>query len=240
MSERQRIRIMIVDDHPLFRAGLQKALELHDDLQVVGASADGDQAIRDYHSLRPEVVLLDINLPRRNGLQVAQQLRIGGGRLPYIVFLTAHHDDEQILYAFDSGASAYTTKDVHPDDLVQIIHDVTRGFFIAYRHRMTGEEFEAWFQQQRLRQMGATFTQDDEERLSALSAREMEILSYVTDGMLNKEIAHELGISQQTVKNHITSILKKLNVKDRTQAAVTALKRGWVRLNDDPNQEEQP
>lgn len=227
----QRIRVMIVDDHPLFRAGLQNALQLHDDLEIVGVSVDGEQAVVDAQALRPDVVLLDVNLPRQNGIQAMQQLLTRTPRPPAIVILTAHHDDEQILQAFGSGARAYANKTIHPDDLVEIIRDVHQKMYVAHDLRLTAAEFPAWYRAERLRQSSASSVED--ESVGALSGREMEILSYVTEGMLNKEIAQELGISQQTVKNHITSILRKMNVKDRTQAAVAALKRGWVRLNGD-------
>lgn len=232
----RRIRVMIVDDHPLFRNGLQRALELHDDLLIVGVSADGEQALVDAQATRPEVILLDINLPRLNGLQVTQQLLANNNRPPAVIILTAHHDDDQILQSFGNGVSAYSTKDVHPDDLVEIIRAVAAGYYVVNGTRMTPQEFALWLHRERSRQMSANIDSNNEHP-GALSAREMEILSYVTDGLLNKEIAQELGISQQTVKNHITSILKKLNVKDRTQAAVTALKRGWVRLNGSGEQE---
>jgi two-component system, NarL family, response regulator DegU len=231
----QRIRVMIVDDHPLFRTGLQRVIEFNPDLEFVGSSDDGEKALADSQRLKPDVMLLDINLPSLNGILVAKQL-FTHPHPPRIVILTAHHDDEQILHAFGTGATGYCTKDVHADALIQVIRDVYRGYYIANNKRMNRAEFDEWYQQQRDTQKGS-FAGDDEDRLSPLSVREMEILSRVTDGLLNKEIAVELGISQQTVKNHITSILKKLNVKDRTQAAVTALKRGWVRLNEKGKQE---
>lgn len=221
---------MIVDDHPLFRAGLQNALQLHDDLEIVGVSIDGEQAVTDAQTMRPDVVILDVNLPRLNGFQ-AMQLLIRTASPPAVVILTAHHDDEQILQAFGSGARAYANKTIHPDDLVDIIRDVCDGLYVAHDRRMKADDYAVWYRAERVRQTQASSSED--EPSGALSAREMEILAHVTDGLLNKEIAQELGISQQTVKNHVTSILRKMNVKDRTQAAVAALKRGWVRLNND-------
>lgn len=231
-------RIMIVDDHPLFRSGLQKALDMTAGFVVVGASADGEQALIDVRQYKPDVLLLDINLPRRNGLQVAQQLR-SVQNSPRIIFLTAYHDDEQLINAFGIGAMGYCTKDIHPDHLIQMITDVMNGYYVAEATRLTTDEFPRWYRQQRERQAGKHHLDENTDRLSPLSGREMEILAYVTDGMLNKEIANQLDISQQTVKNHMTSILKKMNVKDRTQAAVLALRRGWVRFNTD-NPTEQP
>ncbi len=228
------ISVMIVDDHPLFRAGLQRALEFETDLLIAGISGDGEEALIMAKSLKPRVILLDINLPRMNGLQVARQLHLQDNP-PAVVILTAHHDDEQVIYAFSMGASAYCTKDVHPEHLVNTIRGVAQGYFVnGDNQRLTKQQVSEWLQHKINANKGVI---DEQGQLAPLSSREMEILRYVTKGYLNKEIALKLSISQQTVKNHITSILKKLNVKDRTQAAVTALQRGWVRLNELSQQE---
>jgi DNA-binding NarL/FixJ family response regulator len=230
----QPINVMIVDDHPLFRAGLQRALEYERDIVVVGTSADGEDALQLSEQRVPHVMLLDINLPTLNGLQVARQLSLRPNA-PAVIILTAHHDDEQVIYAFSMGASAYCTKDVHPDTLVAIIRDVARGRYVVDGgRRLSKQELSTWLQRKTQAHRGGY---DEQGLVSPLSSREMQILAYVTKGLLNKEIAVRLNISQQTVKNHITSILKKLNVKDRTQAAVVALRRGWVRFNELSEQE---
>lgn len=233
-QESQSISVMIVDDHPLFRAGLQRALEYERDIVVVATSADGEEALLLSEQYVPHVMLLDINLPTLNGLQVARQLRLRRDA-PAIIILTAHHDDEQVIYAFSMGASAYCTKDIHPDAIVTIIRDVAHGRYIVDGgRRLAKPELDVWLQRKTHANRGGY---DEHGLVSPLSSREMQILAYVTKGLLNKEIAASLNISQQTVKNHITSILKKLNVKDRTQAAVIALKRGWVRFNELSEQE---
>jgi len=225
------VRVLIVDDHPLFRTGLQKAIDLEDDITVVGHCESGEQAILDIRHLNPDVVLLDINLPGMNGLQVARQIK-SEPNSPAIVILTAYHDDEQVILTMRSGASAYSGKDVLPDTLLSIIRDVNQGYFIINERRMVSDELEKWLNE-RVEAVTGPYATEIDGQLVPLSPREMEILELVTQGMINKKIAHKLGISQQTVKNHMTSILRKLNVDDRTQAAIIALRRGWVRIDTD-------
>lgn len=224
------ISVLIVDDHPLFLDGLNQALRLEDDIIVVGHSADGEDALRLARKLQPDVVILDINLPSMNGLQVARQLKAERANIAVVV-LTAYHDAQQVLHAMRAGASSYVSKDVMPDELIEIVRDAARGLYIIGDERLDEHALQAWIQAN-IEAMSGPYIIDAEEHFVPLSPREMEILTYVTQGLSNKEIAHRLRISQQTVKNHMTSILKKLNVEDRTQAAVNALRRGWVRLSD--------
>jgi Response regulator containing a CheY-like receiver domain and an HTH DNA-binding domain len=223
-----KISVLIVDDHPLFRDGLQKALELEDDIEVIGQCADGEQALKAAARLQPSVVLLDINLPTINGLQVARQLKAERNNVA-IIFLTAYHDSQQVLHAMRAGASAYCPKDIMPDDLIEIIRTVAQGYYVVGGERVSAQDVSAWINAN-LESMSGSYIVDPDEHYIPLSPREVEILQFVTNGMSNKEIASRLSISQQTVKNHMTSILKKLNVQDRTQAAVTALRHGWVRI----------
>jgi DNA-binding NarL/FixJ family response regulator len=224
------ISVLIVDDHPLFRDGLQKALELEDDIRVLGQSQDGEEALSKARVLQPDVVLLDINLPSMNGLQVARLLKSERSAIAVVV-LTAYHDSQQVLHAMRAGASAYCAKDVTPDKLIDIIRDAAHGAYIVGEQRMDERELHNWVNEN-VEAITGSYTIDPNEHFVPLSPREMEILQFVTNGLSNKEIATKLGISQQTVKNHMTSILKKLNVQDRTQAAVTALRHGWVRIQD--------
>lgn len=229
------ITVIIIDDHPLFRAGLEKALDLMGNIKIVGTSEDGETGLEAVHDLRPDVVLLDINLPGMNGLQVARQLKSDYDDVAFII-ITAHHDKEQVLHAMRTGASAYCGKDIEAERLINIIEDVAAGYVVADDRRMSRDELEEWLSQ-KIEDSTGPYIIDSEGHYIPLSPREMEILEHVVHGMINKEIASKLGISQQTVKNHMTSILKKLNVKDRTQAAVTALRRGWVRMDNDSHQE---
>lgn len=229
------ISVVVIDDHPLFRAGLEKVMELMGDIKIIGTSDDGETGLRIVHELRPDVVLLDVNLPGINGLQVARQLKSDYEDVAFII-ITAHHDKEQVLHAMRTGASAYCSKDIAAEKLMQIIYDVVDGYFIADGLRMTQDELDEWLGQ-RIEDTSGPYIIDADGHYIPLSPREMEILEHVVHGMINKEIAKKLGISQQTVKNHMTSILKKLNVKDRTQAAVTAIRRGWVRVDNSSRQE---
>lgn len=227
---RDMISILIVDDHHFFREGLLKSLVLEDDMKVVAEAKDGNDALNKARETQPDIVLLDVNLPQINGLQVARQLKTDRANVNVIV-LTAYHDSEQVIHALKSGAAAYCPKDILPDDLIDIIRDVHAGFYVVNDQRMDERELELWINQN-VEAIAGPHAIDPEEHFLPLSPREMQILEFVVKGLSNKEIAQVLRISHQTVKNHMTSILKKLNVQDRTQAAVTALRHGWVRMQD--------
>lgn len=235
VSRSTPITVLVVDDSPIFRDGLHRALDLVEDIKIVGISSSGEQALRQTQQLQPHVVLLDVNLPGINGLQVTRRLKADHHKVGVII-ITGYHDTEQVIHAIRTGASAYCAKDIHAAKLISIIRDVAAGYYYVGDERKTRGEVDAWLDQQ-IEDSTGPFTIDAEGHYIPLSPREMEILEHVTHGMINKEIASKLGISQQTVKNHMTSILKKLNVKDRTQAAVTALRRGWVRLENDSPQD---
>lgn len=224
-----RINVMIVDDHPLFRQGLRDVIEMDDSLNIVAESADGKLAIQLAYQQQPDVILMDINLPTINGLQVTRKIKAGLTNIR-VVTITGYDDAHQVFHAFRAGAHAYCPKDIVPETLVKIIHDVYNGFYYVGEMRMTHDEMVAWIDDK----LGVknALESDGDETFVPLSAREMEILEQVTFGMSNKEIAFQLGISHQTVKNHMTAILRKLRVDDRTQAAVYALSNGWVRLDN--------
>jgi DNA-binding NarL/FixJ family response regulator len=221
---------MIVDDHPIIREGLRKLLEMESDIIVIAETGTGEQALALAREKQPDVVLLDINLPRMNGLQVASLLKADRTRTA-VVLLTAYDDEEQILHAMRSGASAYCPKDIETDRLLEVIRQVSRGNFVIGGKVYNERGVQEWLNSQ-VEALSGPYVVDSGEHFVPLSPREMEILRCVTRGLSNKEIAHELGISHQTVKNHMTSILDKLNVEDRTQAAVYALQRGWVRVTE--------
>ncbi len=226
----RKITILIVDDHPIMREGLRKLLELEQDIIVVGEAGTGEDALTTARQIQPDVVLLDINLPNLNGLQVTSLLKADRRRIA-VVLLTAYDDEEQILHAMRAGASAYCPKDIATDRLMDVIRQVARGNFVIGGKVYNERGVQDWLNS-KVEALGGPFVVDDGEHFVPLSPREMEILRCVTRGLSNKEIAQELGISHQTVKNHMTSILDKLNVEDRTQAAVYALQRGWVRMSD--------
>ena len=225
-----KITVMLVDDHPVFRQGLRRVLEDEDDLDVIVEVADGLEALRMAKQLVPHVMLLDINLPGMNGLQVARALKDTLLDIN-IIMLTAYHDDQQVFHAIRAGASAYFPKDVSPRRLIEAIRLVHQGSYVVEDRVLEKPQVGAWLLEQF---EGLGLDSDDEMGglLVPLSPREMEILQFIAQGKSNKEIAFDLGISRQTVKNHMTSILRKLAVNDRTQAAIYALRRGWIRLQD--------
>jgi DNA-binding NarL/FixJ family response regulator len=225
----QKIKVLIVDDHPFFREGLRNVLASAEGLKVIGEAQDGAEALDAVQSLQPDVVIMDINIPVLNGMQATRYIKNAHPHIN-VVMLTAYDDDEQIYHAIRTGASAYFPKDVSPEHLIQVIHQVSQGNYVVGKQVMNQKEIEKWLTEA-FERFGSVLV-DAEEKFVPLSPREMEILQLVTRGLSNKEIAYTLGISHQTVKNHMTAILRKLDVEDRTQAAVFALRRGWVRLQD--------
>lgn len=205
------IRVLIVDDHQLIREGLQKVLSLQEGIAVVGEAATGEEALRLARELRPDVVLLDINLPGMDGVKVCEALRDEG--IAGVIALTVY-DDEHVFAAVKAGAAGYLLKDVNPDELARAIRAVAAGEAIMHP-RVTRKVMREFNRLSR-----------EIEALTGvpLTAREVEVLRLVAMGYSNKDIAAKLFISQKTVKNHITNILRKLEVEDRTQAAVWAVK----------------
>jgi DNA-binding NarL/FixJ family response regulator len=226
----EKIRVMIVDDHPLFRQGLHNVLATHADLHIAGEATDGPEAVEQAQALLPDVVLMDINLPTLNGLQATRKLKALCPEIK-VVMLTAYDDVEQIYHAIRAGASAYYSKDVNPDRLVDVIRLVSQGQYVVNETVLDEEGIGKWLLEE-FRRFGGSVFDEESQFFAPLSPREMEILELVIQGMSNREIAYSLGISHQTVKNHMTSILSKLGVADRTQAAVYALRHGWVPLRE--------
>lgn len=225
------ISVMIVEDHPLLIQGLRRVVDAEEDLNIVGEIADGVEAVEQAKLLKPDVILMDINLPGKNGLQATREIKTDTLlENTGIIILTAYNDDEQLFHALRAGASAYYPKDVRPMDLIPAIRAVATHKCVIHDEVMSRAQAFRWLIKQ-LESL-AVLGESPDEMFTPLSPREMEILTNITQGSSNKEIAYELGISRQTVKNHMSSVLRKLGVEDRTQAAVLALRRGWVRLED--------
>jgi DNA-binding NarL/FixJ family response regulator len=222
-----KITLLVIDDHPLFRQGVTDALSLESDMQVLGEAASGDQGLNMIRSLEPMVVLLDVNLPGMNGQQITHQVTLEKLRTR-VVLMTGYDDVEQSLHAALAGAAAYLAKDIEPKSLVRTIHNVADGKFVFGSQVMDRRELQGWIEDQ-IEGARRSYSEPGSP-FHPLSEREMEVLECVVSGLSNKEIAGLLGISHQTVKNHITSILRKFGVEDRTQAVVYALKHGWVQL----------
>ncbi|MCX6082830.1 MAG: response regulator transcription factor [Chloroflexi bacterium] len=231
----EQITVVVVDDHPLFRQGVADALSIDSRLNVVGQAAHGDKGLEMILSLRPNVAVVDVNLPGMNGQQITHE--VTSERIPTrIILMTAYDDGEQMLHAAIAGAFAFCSKDIQPEMLTKMVFDVAAGNYVMGGQAMSSKEFEIWLNRQ-LESVRRSYSEPGSP-FHPLSDREMEVLIRVVEGKSNKEIASLLGISHQTVKNHITSILRKFGVEDRTQAVVYALKRGWVKLDYETRFEE--
>lgn len=223
-----KIRVLIIDDHPLFRQGIRWSLEEVGDMEVVGEAENGQEAIKLAERLMPDVVLVDINLPGLNGLEVARVIKRREPRVAMIV-LSVYEDDEQLFQAIKVGAAAYSSKDVHPTALLSMIRDVSRGRYLI-NESVLAKPHVATRVLHQFRELASTEDEQTSALFAPLTSREIEILDCIARGLSNKEIANELSISGQTVKNHITSILSKLQVNDRTMAVIYAIKKGWIKM----------
>jgi len=225
----EEITLLVADDHPLFRQGVVDVLSLEQDFKVVAQASNGDEAIEKIRSLKPVVAVLDVNMPGKNGQQVTHQ--VASSQLPTrVVLLTGYDDIEQAIHAVLAGAAGYCAKEIEPNVLAQTVRAVADGKYAIAGNVFTRRELDAWIDEQ-MEGVRKSYSEPGSP-FHPLSDREMEVLSCVVRGMSNKEIANLLGISHQTVKNHVTSILRKFSVEDRTQAVVYALQRGWVKLQD--------
>jgi DNA-binding NarL/FixJ family response regulator len=228
-----QLRILVVDDHPLFRRGLQWALAAHADLAIAGAAGDAAEALRLAEALRPDLVLCDVNLPGTDGLELTRRLRQLDPQVRVVV-VTLHMDDERVLGALRAGAAGFVTKDAPGAALVATIRRVARGEqpihdLLLGRPGVAARLLDAFRDLREPPAAGA-------RALSPLTARELGVLAAAARGESNKEIARALAISDQTVKNHMTRVLRKLGVADRTQAVVQALRHGWITLDEGTRQ----
>src|SRR5438128_2214467 len=215
-----RIRVLIADDHPIFRQGLRGILEAEPDIDVVGEASDGKQAIALARAVAPDVILVDVHMPNSDGLEVARTVKLHLPRAG-IILMTAYDDEEQLFQAIKVGASAFFLKDIRPDEMLDGIRRAAAGEYLINESVLTKPLVASRVLKQ-FRDLSMV-GQEMEPLFVPLSAREIEVLDYIARGNSNKEIARALKISDQTVKNHITSILRKLAVNDRTQAVVYAL-----------------
>ena len=204
------ITVLIADDHPVVRQGLQVLLSVQDDIEVVGEAADGGQAVAMAAELDPDVILLDLKLPVMDGIAVLRSLREGGCRARVLV-LTSAPDRTLVSLAVQAGAAGFLYKDVDPDALVRAIRSVHDG------HTLLAPDAAG-----SLLRSGAAASAV--QGIGALTAREREVLAQIADGRSNREIARLLRVSEKTVKTHVSSVLAKLGVADRTQAALLAVR----------------
>jgi DNA-binding NarL/FixJ family response regulator len=214
-AERQ-IRLMIVDDHAVVREGLRTFLGLQDDVEVVGEAADGAEALEQAELLRPDVILMDLVMPRLDGVSAMRALR---DRLPEcrVIVLTSVLEDERLLPAIEAGAAGYLLKDAEPSELARAIR-------AAYAGEAVIDPTVAARLERALSERPGAQT----DQAGALTKRELEVLALIARGRSNKRIALELEISEKTVKAHVGHLLAKLGVSDRTQAALLAVRKGLV------------
>lgn len=210
----EKIKVLIVDDHTLMRQGLSRILSLESDIEVVGEAKDGEECLQMVKSLRPDVTLLDLNMPNMNGIIALRKLK-DMDQTTKVLILTFHEEVEYIYETFNLGANGYLVKDVESDVLISGIREIYHGApFLC----PSVADYNAT-RVDKLRQVDGN---GREVTKSQLTKREYEILTLVADGLNNREIASALFISEKTVKNHVSNILKKIKVNDRTQAAIFA------------------
>lgn len=211
------VHIMIADDHSMIREGLKNLLELDGDIEVIAEAVDGDDCLKKLETIKPEVLLLDINMPKKNGLEVLQVLKARRSKLKVLV-LTVHNEIEYLMKAVDIGVNGYILKDSESAELKKAILTITQG--------------ETYIQPSLIPALNSKMIEknQDEEKIDVLTRRELEVLKLLAVGMYNKEVAEKLNISERTVKNHVSNIFKKLEVTDRTQAAVFAIRNNLIKL----------
>lgn len=208
------INVVVADDHSMVRQGIKQILELEPDIVVSAQASNGKEAVDVSETYKPDVVLMDINMPILNGLQAVKEMR-DRGLESKVIMLTIHEDREYLFKSLQSGAQGYVLKDAEPSVLIDAIRNVASGETYIQSNMTTElvKEFNRVTKREREREFETNLT-----------AREVEVLNLIADGLLNKEIAKKLYISEKTVKNHVSSIFRKLNVCDRTQAAIYAFK----------------
>ena len=212
------IKVMLTDDHALMREGIKHLLEFDGSIKVIEEASDGIECLQKLEKIHPDILLLDINMPEMNGIEVLEELKRREDPLKVLI-LTVHSEVEYLVKAVDIGANGYILKDSGSSELKQAIDVIMSG--------------ESYIQPSLLPALNSRLINRDvdQDKLRTLTKRELEILTQVAGGMFNKEIAVNLNISERTVKNHISNIFRKIDVSDRTQAAVFAIRNNIVKLH---------
>jgi DNA-binding NarL/FixJ family response regulator len=225
-----RIRILVVDDHALFRVGIANILGKEKEFEVIGEADSSRSAMESAEMLTPDVILMDASLPSPGGIETTQRIR---RELPAVavIVMAADEDEEALFASIKAGAAAFIVKDISPDDLVHVIRRVSGGEFLI-NDKVFSKPAVASRVLKEFREL-AVYGQEAQPIFAPLSPREVEILDNIAQGMTNKQVAYALSISEQTVKNHMSSILRKLAVNDRTQAVVYAMRQGWIKMPED-------
>ena len=212
------IKIMITDDHSMIREGLKNLLELDGDIKVICEAENGEDCLEKLKTVTPDVLLLDINMPKMNGLEVLKKLKDNKSKVKVLV-LTVHNETEYLMKAVEIGINGYVLKDSESAELKKAIFTVAEG--------------ESYIQPSLIPALNAKMieTNKDAEKIKSLTKRELDVLKLLAVGMYNKEVGKRLEISERTVKNHVSNIFKKLGVTDRTQAAVFAIRNNLVQIH---------
>jgi NarL family two-component system response regulator LiaR len=217
-----KIRILLADDHVVVREGTRELLEREEDMEVVAEAGDGEEAVRLAVSQRPDVAIMDISMPKLNGIEATRQIK---ATLPAIavLVLTAYDDDQYIFALLEAGAAGYLLKNVRADELIEAVRSVHAGESVL--HPTVARKVINRF---------ARPTEERREKSSVdqLTERELEVLKLAAKGMTNREIAQELVLSVRTVQVHLTNIFNKIDVGSRTEAVLHALRAGWLTLED--------
>lgn len=210
-------KVIIIDDHKMIREGLKQLLELNESFSVVGMAQNGDEGISLLKKINADILLLDINMPNKNGLETLKEIRELKLDIK-VIMLTVHNEVDYLLQAIEIGADGYVLKDVGSAELIHAIKIVMSG--------------ESYIQPEMIPMLNSKMVvrNSDKEKIKSLTKRELEVLILVSEGMFNKEIADRLDISERTVKNHISSIFRKIDVADRTQAAVFAIRNSLIHI----------
>lgn len=222
------VRIILIDDHKLFREGVKRILEFEPEFEVVAEGDDGGQVIDLVAEHNPDVVLMDINMPVQNGVEATAELIRKFPELKVII-LSIHDDESYVTHALKTGALGYLLKEMDADELIEAIKVVNEGG--SYLHPKVTKNLVRDYR--RLASESATnpsLNEGYEKPLHILTKRECQVLQLLAEGKSNRAVSESLYISEKTVKNHVSNILQKLNVNDRTQAVVLAIKNGWVKV----------
>ena len=211
------IKIMITDDHSMIREGLKNLLELDGDIKVICEAENGEDCLEKLKTVTPDVLLLDINMPKMNGLEVLKKLKDNKSKVKVLV-LTVHNETEYLMKAVEIGINGYVLKDSESAELKKAIFAIADG--------------ENYIQPSLIPALNSKMIEknEDEIKIDALTKRELEVLKEMAVGKFNRDIAKEMEISERTVKNHISNIFRKIDVSDRTQAAVFAIRNNIVKL----------
>ncbi|WP_313892611.1 response regulator transcription factor [Psychrobacillus sp.] len=221
-------KIAIIDDHQLFREGVKRILDFEDSFEVVAEGDDGNDVMGIYEQYFPDVILMDINMPSKNGVDATEELM---QKYPdaKVIMLSIHDDESYVSHALKTGALGYMLKEMDANAIVAAIKVVAKGG--SYLHPKVTRNLVTEFRRLSERENKGNFHQTEIRRpFHLLTKRECEVLQLLTDGQSNRTIGETLFISEKTVKNHVSSILQKMNVNDRTQAVVTGIKNGWVEV----------